>query len=145
MVTKDWVSFSLRRGGIDIRDGLLTSIKKWKEEFFFIDASAIATQRQFGNLAKRDLDPAPELTIAKHDVIKRLIASDLFWFDPDESTLSLADLDNTYGAPAVVSVPNLTGSDLSLLERLHRKHRSKAVKVGSSSTPKSDPLSDVDV
>lgn len=64
MVTKDWVFFSLCRGGIDICYGLPTSIKKLKEEFFFIDASAIATRIQFSNMAKRDSDLTPELTIA---------------------------------------------------------------------------------
>ncbi|CAI9272324.1 unnamed protein product [Lactuca saligna] len=106
---------------------------------------AIATRIQFGNLAKRDPDPAPELTNAEHDVIKRPIASYFVCSDPDESTLSLADLDSTYSAPATVSVPNLRGDDLSLLERLQRKRRFKVINVGSSSTPKSEPSSDVDV
>ena len=78
-------------------------------------------------------------------MIKRPIASYLVFSDTDESNLSLVDLDSTCGAPAAVSVPNLTGSDLSLLERLHRKRLFKVVKVGSPSTPKSKPSSDVDV
>ncbi|CAH1453475.1 unnamed protein product [Lactuca virosa] len=99
---------------------------------------------QFGDLANRDPDPAPELVVAEHDVIKRLIAYYLIWSNPDESTICLANLDNTYGAPIAVLVPNLRGDDLSLLERLHRKRRSIGVKVGSSSNPKSDPSFDAD-
>lgn len=106
MVTKDWVFFSLLRGGIDICYGLPTSIKKLKEEFFFIDASAIATRMHFGDLANRHPDPAPELTVTEHDVNKRLIINYLVWSGPNELSLGFIDLDSTYGDHVVVSVPN---------------------------------------
>lgn len=35
MSNSDWVSFSLRHGLVELCDGLPTSIKYWKEEFFF--------------------------------------------------------------------------------------------------------------
>ncbi|CAH1450798.1 unnamed protein product [Lactuca virosa] len=93
MIRKSWISFSLCRGGIDICDGLPSSIKKLKEKMFFVDASTITTPMHFGDLANQDTDPAPELTIAEHDVVKRIISNYLVWSSHDESTLSLSELD----------------------------------------------------
>lgn len=145
MITKDWISLSLHRGIIDIYDGLPSSIKKWKEKFFFIDPSVVAMGMQFGNLVNCDSEPAPKLTITEHGLVKRLITNYIVWSNPDESTLSLANLNNTYGAPGAVSVPTLRGNNPSLLERLHRKRQSKVAKGSSSSTPKADFSSNVDV
>lgn len=82
---------------------------------------------QFGNLANRDSDPVLELLDVEHNVVKRLIANFLVCSDPEESTLSLANLGSTYGVPVGVSVPILRGSNPNLLESLHRKRWSKFV------------------
>lgn len=39
MATNDWVSFFLCHGLIDIYDELSSSIKRWKQDFFFGDAA----------------------------------------------------------------------------------------------------------
>ncbi|CAI9301178.1 unnamed protein product [Lactuca saligna] len=106
--TKDWVYFSLRCGGISICNGLPSFITKWKEEFFFVYASAIAGH-------------------------------------PGESIIGLANLGSNYGSSVATTVPTLRGDNLTLLERLRWKHRSKTVKRGSSSATKSDSPYDVDV
>ncbi|CAH1443859.1 unnamed protein product [Lactuca virosa] len=70
MLTNDWISFSLSHGGIDICDGLPSSIWKWKEELFFVDVSPFTNRMQFDSLVDQDSGPAPDLSITEHDIIQ---------------------------------------------------------------------------
>lgn len=104
MESGDWISFPLPSGVIEIHDGLSTSIKKWKTEFFFVDASSFKVAMHFESLINRDHGPNPELTVDDQYTIDRLVANYIKWYDPDDSILQLAIKSNT------------------LLERLLRKH-----------------------
>lgn len=71
-----------------------------------------------------------------HDVVERVISNFLIWSNPEESVVGLLNLGSTYGSPVTTVVPALRGNNLSLLEHLHQKRRSKIVKRGSSSATK---------
>ncbi|CAI9269753.1 unnamed protein product [Lactuca saligna] len=90
MESGDWISFPLPSGVIEIHDGLPTSIKKWKTEFFFVDASSFKVAMHFESLINRDHGPNPELTVDDQYTIDRLVANYIKWYDPDDSILQLA-------------------------------------------------------
>lgn len=58
----DWVSFSLCRGLVELSDGLPTSVKWWKEEFFFVDVSAFLGPMVYGATTNRGSDALPDLS-----------------------------------------------------------------------------------
>lgn len=69
-MSHDWISFSFRKDRINICDTLSTSIKKWKKEYFFVDAIAFAGPIKFANLADREFDPTLELNSKENLVIE---------------------------------------------------------------------------
>ncbi|CAH1422144.1 unnamed protein product [Lactuca virosa] len=56
MSNGDWVSFSLCHGLVELCDGLPSSIKYWKEEFFFVHASAFSGPMVYDATADRAAD-----------------------------------------------------------------------------------------
>ncbi|CAH1412147.1 unnamed protein product [Lactuca virosa] len=134
MARGDWVSISLHSNGINICYGLPTSIKKWKTEFFFVEASFFSVTMQFGSLLNRLHDPNPELTIDEQLTVDRLVANYVKWSDPDDSLLKLANLE---GNPYMIdrpSTPALRGQNNSLLERVHRNRNAPNPKVAEGTT-----------
>ncbi|CAI9284126.1 unnamed protein product [Lactuca saligna] len=62
MSNEDWVSFSPCHGLVEICDGLLNSIKYWKEELFFVHVSAFSGPITYDATAGSVADPVPELS-----------------------------------------------------------------------------------
>ncbi|CAH1426554.1 unnamed protein product [Lactuca virosa] len=117
MVRSDWVYFSLRYGAIEISDKLPTSIKKWKTEFFFVDASPFGVPTHFENLLNRDHDSNLELTIDDQSTIDSLVANYVKWSDPNDSILELVGLEGVLYivgrplAPALRGYPTCFSSE----------------------------------
>ncbi|CAH1426602.1 unnamed protein product [Lactuca virosa] len=70
--TGDWLSFSIHHVLVEICDGISSSIKYWKEEFFCVHASAFPRPMTYGASVDRATDPAPELTPEEQDIVYRL-------------------------------------------------------------------------
>ncbi|CAH1415949.1 unnamed protein product [Lactuca virosa] len=121
MVSNDWISFSFRHGLINIYDGLASYIKKWKQEFFFVDASAFGGPMCFGDIADRDCNHDPKLTPEEHFVVDRLTVNFMKWVDPGEEMLEIALLSSAWGKSEKRDGPILQGKDSTLLNRLHRR------------------------
>ena len=62
MPSGDWVSMSLRHGLDDMIEGLPSSIKHWKEEYFFVDAKALGKKLIITDDAPRGPDSHPSLS-----------------------------------------------------------------------------------
>ena len=61
MSNGDWISFSLRRGLVDICDALPTFVNYWKEELFFVSSIAFTGAMGYGATSNRFTDPSPNL------------------------------------------------------------------------------------
>lgn len=62
MASDNWVSFSLHLGLNNIYDELPSSIKMWKEEFFFVHDSTFARLIKFGDSVETGPGPVPDST-----------------------------------------------------------------------------------
>ncbi|CAI9271980.1 unnamed protein product [Lactuca saligna] len=69
------VSFSLRHGSVELCDGLPTSIKFWKEEFFYVHASAFFGPMEYGAIADKAVDFALELSAEELLITERLASN----------------------------------------------------------------------
>lgn len=69
MSNGDWVSFSLRRGLVEHCDRVPTSIRRWKEEFFFVDTSAISGLMTYGVTADRGSDALTDVSTKERETI----------------------------------------------------------------------------
>ncbi|CAH1426459.1 unnamed protein product [Lactuca virosa] len=72
MSNEDWVSFSLRHGLVEICDGLLTFIKYWKEEFFFVHASSFSGSMAYDATTDRVTDPVSKVSPDEKLITERL-------------------------------------------------------------------------
>ena len=72
MPSGDWVSISLRHGVDDMIEGLPSSIKHWKEEYFFVDAKALGKKLAITDDTPRGPDSPPVLTAAEMKIAERL-------------------------------------------------------------------------
>ncbi|CAH1417970.1 unnamed protein product [Lactuca virosa] len=120
MSNGDWVSFSLRHGLVEICDGLPTSIKYWKEEFFFVHVSAFSSPMAYAT-ADRAADPSPELSSDEQLITERSSDNFVRWVDPDEVTLGMADMSPHWNRLGKKPMEMLEGKDVTLLDRLHRR------------------------
>ncbi|CAH1446889.1 unnamed protein product [Lactuca virosa] len=92
MVSNDWIYFSLRNGLVDICDGLATFIKKWKHEFFFVDATVFTGSMCFGGITYRVSEPSPNLSTEEQIIVDRLTTNFVKWAGPDDEMLEMAGL-----------------------------------------------------
>ncbi|CAH1421133.1 unnamed protein product [Lactuca virosa] len=92
MSNGDWVSFSLRHGLMELCDVLPTSIKYWKEEFFFVHASSFSDPMAYGATADRVADLVPELSPDELLITERLASNFVRWAVPDEAVLGMAGM-----------------------------------------------------
>ncbi|CAI9275074.1 unnamed protein product [Lactuca saligna] len=92
MSNGDWVYFSLRHGLVEICNGLRTSIKYWKEEFFFVHASSFSSPMAYGATTDRVVDPILKLSPNKQLIAKRLSDNFVKWADPNEAILGMASM-----------------------------------------------------
>ncbi|CAH1437688.1 unnamed protein product [Lactuca virosa] len=92
MSSGGWLSYTLHHGLVNLGDGLTTSIKRWKEDFFFVHASTFAVHMTYGVSADRVADATPELSDDERDIIDRLFVNYVKWSDPNETMLGMASL-----------------------------------------------------
>ncbi|CAH1421617.1 unnamed protein product [Lactuca virosa] len=121
MSNGDWVSFALRHGFVELFDGLPTSIKYWKEEFFFIHASAFSSPMAYGDIADRATDPIPELSSDDQLITERLSDNFVRWVGPNEEMMGMASMSPHWNHLGKKSVEVFEGKDVTLLDRLHRR------------------------
>ena len=62
MPSGDWMSMSLRHGVDDMIEGLPSSIKHWKEEYFFVDSKALGKELVLADDTPRGPDSHPSLS-----------------------------------------------------------------------------------
>ncbi|CAH1438292.1 unnamed protein product [Lactuca virosa] len=117
----DWGSLSLRHGLVEICDGLPTSIKCWKEELFFVHASAFSGPMAYGATSDRAADPVPKLSSYEQLISERLSDNFVRWVDPDEVMLGMAGMSPHWKHLVKKLVEMLEGKDVTLLDRLHRR------------------------
>ncbi|CAH1445589.1 unnamed protein product [Lactuca virosa] len=89
MSNGDWVFFSLRHGLVELCDDLPTSIKYWKDEFFFVDAFTFSGPMAYDATADRATDPVPELSSDEQLITERLSDNFVRWVDPDKEMLGM--------------------------------------------------------
>lgn len=89
MSTKDWVSFSLHHGLVEICDGLRTSINYWKDDIFFVHASTFHGLWCIVLLLIRIVDPSPRLILEEKSVVERLLEKFVKWTNPKEIMLGI--------------------------------------------------------
>lgn len=87
MSNGDWVLFFLYHGLVELCDNLPTSIKYWKEEFFFAYVSTFFGPMKFGATADRVVDPISDLSPDECAITERLIENFVKWSDPEELVL----------------------------------------------------------
>lgn len=121
MSNGDWVSFSHHHGLVEICDGLPTSIKYWKEEFFFVHASAFSGSMAYDATTDRSADPVPELTFDEQLITKMLSDNFVRWMDPDEAILGMAGMSPHWNCLGKKPMEMLEGKYVTLLDRLHRR------------------------
>ncbi|CAI9297879.1 unnamed protein product [Lactuca saligna] len=86
------VSFSLRHGLVELCDGLPTSIKYWKEEFFFVHSFSFSGPMEYGAAVDRVVDPTLELSPDELLITNRLESNFVRWAVPDEVVLGMAGM-----------------------------------------------------
>lgn len=72
--------------------GLPTSIKYWKEEFFFVHVSAFSGPMTFSATADSVADPVPYLSHEDWAITERLVKNFVKWIDHEEVVLGMAGM-----------------------------------------------------
>lgn len=93
---------------MEIYDGLPTSIKYWKEVFFFMHIFAFTRRMFYAATTNKVVDPSPDFSLEEESMGDRLLDNFVKCFDPEEIMLSTAGinsywkffLEKTYGNPS---------------------------------------------
>lgn len=118
-----------------VLDGLITSIKRRKEEFFFVHASTFAVLMTYGVWADIVADAAPELSDDKRVIVDRIFVNYVKCSDPNETMLWIASLSSHWNK---LRKRHLHTIDRKTVERLHKKRlASSSQVVEDASTPNS--------
>ncbi|KAL7611776.1 hypothetical protein Lser_V15G06815 [Lactuca serriola] len=132
MSNGDWVAFSLRHGSVELCDGLPTSIKYWKEEFFYVHAFAFSRPKAYGATTDRVADLSPELSPDELLITERLASNFFRWTDPDETVLGMAGMSPHWNRLEDVMIPDSPNHSESNMD--------SALEVSQSEISKSIPL-----
>lgn len=98
MSNGEWVSFSLRHGLVELCEGLSTSIKYWKEHFFYVHSSTFSSPMAYGATADRVADPDPEFSLDEMLITEMLASNIVRWVDHDEVLLGMAGYESPLGS-----------------------------------------------
>ena len=143
MPSGNWVSMSLRHGLVDMIEGLPSSIKHWKEEYFFVDEKALGERLVAIDEPTRGPDSPPSLTEEEMRVAELLSGHCVKWVDPDEVVLATAGLSTKWASTG--KYPTLTAGNqtVSFLDRLFRKeypHPLSITEIPMPVQPDQNPL-----
>ncbi|KAL4591540.1 hypothetical protein LXL04_004509 [Taraxacum kok-saghyz] len=125
----DWVSFTRRQGVDEICDEILSSIKKWKPEFLFLDAGEFSLNMVFGEHKNRAVDHPPELTPAQQLLVDQMVVNPVKWSDPDELMLGMAGLSTYWAGLGKQPIFMVGGKTMTLLDRLQKRKFTGATEV----------------
>ncbi|CAH1430621.1 unnamed protein product [Lactuca virosa] len=140
MSNRDWVSLFLHHRVVEIYDGLLTSIKYWKEEFFFVNDSAFSEPMAYGVTFDRVVNPSPELSLKEQSTADCLLENFVKWIDPKEVMLDMAGIISHWKKLGKKLLETLAGLEVTLLERLHRKRLSSSIMITEEATLPNSPF-----
>ncbi|KAL4579807.1 hypothetical protein LXL04_015974 [Taraxacum kok-saghyz] len=125
----DWVSFTRRQGVDEICDNLLSSIKRWKPEFLFVDAGEFSPNMVFGEHKNRAVDHPPELTSAQQLLVDQMVVNPVKWSDPDVLMLGMAGLSTYWAGLRKQPIFMVGGKTVTLLDRLQKRKFTGATEV----------------
>lgn len=111
----NWVSFSLCHVLVEICDGLPTSIKYWKEELFFVHASALSGPMAYGATTDKVVDPISELSSYEQLITEMLSENFVRWVDPNEVILGMDGMSPHWNCLGKKPVEMLEVKDVTLL------------------------------
>ncbi|CAH1422346.1 unnamed protein product [Lactuca virosa] len=139
MSNDDWVSFSLRHGLVETCDALLTSIKYWKEEFFFVSSTAFDGPMVYGATADRTAYPSSDLAPEEQSTMNLLLENFVKWTDAEEIMLGVASMSSYWKFFGRKPMETLACHEVTLLEQLHRKHLASYALVTEEATIPNSP------
>ncbi|CAH1426471.1 unnamed protein product [Lactuca virosa] len=92
MSNGDWVSSSLRHGLVEICDDLPTSIKYWKDEFFFVSSTTFSGPMTFNITVGGVAEPSLDLTPEEQSTANLLSENYVKCTDADKATMGMAGM-----------------------------------------------------
>ncbi|CAH1445532.1 unnamed protein product [Lactuca virosa] len=103
---------------MELCDGLPTSIKYWKEEFFFVHVFVFSEPMVFGATVDRVVDPVPELSTEEHVLVDRLSENYVKWSDPKEVVVGMDGMNPHWDKLGKNPVETLGGQEVTFLDQL---------------------------
>ena len=118
----DWVTISLRQGMDDMIGGLPSSVRCWKDEYFFVSSEVLGKELvPADDAACGTMDSPPFLSPEEATVAELLSQHWVKWIDPDEIILAMAGLSPKWESMGKRPTLSAGGQAVSLLDRLMRK------------------------
>ncbi|KAI3498712.1 hypothetical protein L1887_34491 [Cichorium endivia] len=107
MSSGDWIAFSSRSNRKELCGGTQDSIKKWKNEFFFVNEGAFPFGMEFGLTKGRPADLPPTLSETQGANAALLEDNAIMWKDPSEIILGMAGLSPSWNEKDPINLLNI--------------------------------------